>query len=419
MKTRKENIWHREEIQSTKSLNLTYLEFFFYYLIKTLNLIIFPFGHIRFGLIYYDKIGRFLSSTEFYLRKKKMLKKTDKNIDILISGKPVNQQILNMFKKKTKIIQKDSFYKFLNKIKCKKPYDKIWIDLNMTGWLRGYEWYVPGPQLSFTREETERGKKILDEIGVANGADYICFFAKDKFYSDNPKIKPDPLSYWGQRDFRNCNIDNFLEAAEYLAKKGIYSVRVGLHEPEKKLSINNKMIIDYTGSLRSKVSDKDFADAYIPANCKFFLGCTSGIYQLSTIFDVPVASTNMIPYGECGRKSTDIFIVKKCRNKKTKKIMPIKKMMELGMVGDWFTEAEITEFEKNNIEFEENNADEIKDLAEEMNNRIDKKWESNDDEVLLQKKYREITNIKCFDESPFPGKVGYKFLKKNKELLEF
>ncbi len=412
-------MWHREEIQSIESLNLTYLEFLFYYLIKILNLIILPFGHIRFGLIYHDKIGRFLGNTEFYLRKKKMLKKPNKNIDILISGKPINQQILNMFKKKAKIIQKDNFYKFLNKIKCKKPDDKIWIDLNMTGWLRGHEWSSSGPQLSFTEKETAKGKRIQKEIGIPNGADYICFFAKDKFYSDNPKIKPDHLSYWGQRDFRNCNIDNFLEAVEYLSKKGIYSVRIGLHEPEKKLNVNNKMIIDYTGSLRSKVSDQDFADAYIPANCKFFLGCTSGIYQLSTIFDVPVASTNMIPYGECGRKDTDIFIVKKCRNTKTKKIMPIKKMIDLGMIGDWFTEEEIIEFEKNNIEFEENNAEEIKDLVEEMNNRIDNKWESNADEELLQKKYRQITNIKCFDESPFPGKVGYKFLKKNKQLLEF
>ena len=418
MKTRKEKIWQEEENQSIKISKLNFFEFLFYYLVKLINFIIKPLGQIRLGLIYHDKIGRFLGNTEFYLRRKRALENTKKNIDILISGQPINQQILNMFKRKTKIVQQNSFYKFLKQIKYKKPEDKIWIDLNMTGWLRGYEWTKPGPQLSFTKNEIKKGKEILQQIGIPEGAEYICFFAKDKFYSDNPKIKPDPNSYWGQRDFRNCEIKNFLEAAEYLSKKGIYSVRIGLHKPEEKLKTNNKMIIDYTGVVRSNLNDRDFADAYIPANCKFFLGCTSGVYQFASIFDVPVASTNMIPYGECGRKDADIFIVKKSRNKETKKILSIKKMIDLGMIGDWFTEEEILEFEKKDIEFEENSPEEIKDLAEEMNARIDKNWENNSDEEYLQKRYREVTNIMCFDNTPFPGKVGYKFLKKNKELLD-
>ena len=125
----------------------------------------------------------------------------------------------------------------------------------------------------------------------------------------------------------------------------------------------------------------------------------------------------MLPYGEFGRKNTDIFIVKKCRDKETKKFLPIKKMIDLGVVGDWLGEEEIFEFEKN-IEFEENSSEEIKDLAEEMNSRIDKNWATNNDEEYLQKRYRQITDIKCFDNTLFPGKVGYKFLKKNKELLD-
>ena len=94
------------------------------------------------------------------------------------------------------------------------------------------------------------------------------------------------------------------------------------------------------------------------------------------------------------------------------------KMMDLGMIGDWFTEEEILEFEKKNIEFEENSAEEIKDLTEEMNSRIDKNWVNNNDEEYLQKRYRQITDIKFFDKTSFPGKVGYKFLKKSKELLD-
>ena len=127
----------------------------------------------------------------------------------------------------------------------------------------------------------------------------------------------------------------------------------------------------------------------------------------------------MFPYGECGRKNADIFIVKKCRDKETKKFLPIKKMIDLGMIGDWLTTEEILEFEKKNIEIVENSSEEIKDLAEEMNSRIDKDWKNNNDEDYLQKRYRQITNIKCFDDTPFPGKVGYKFLKKWLYILNF
>ena len=109
-----------------------------------------------------------------------------------------------------------------------------------------------------------------------------------------------------------------------------------------------------------------------------------GIYLFASIFDVPVASTNFIPYGECGRKSSDIFIVKKCINTLTGNLIPIKKLIDTGMTGDWFTEEEIFSFEKKNIAFVENNSEEIKDLAAEMNERIDGSWIKKSEEDDLQ-----------------------------------
>ena len=125
MKTLKEKIWQEEERKSPISkIEFNFFESFFYYLVKSINLVIRPLGVIRFGLIYSDKIGKFLGNTEYYLRKKKIdkiYKKNKKNLDILISGTPINQQILNMFKKKAGIIQQDTFYKFLKQMKYKKP----------------------------------------------------------------------------------------------------------------------------------------------------------------------------------------------------------------------------------------------------------------------------------------------------------
>ena len=125
MKTRKEKIWEQQENQSKKSLSLNFFEFVFFYLLKIVNSIFKPIGRLRFGLIYYDKIGRMLGNTEYYLRNKSINNINKKNIDILVSGKPFNRQVLNMFKRKVKIIQSKNFYNFLSGIKKKKKMIKF------------------------------------------------------------------------------------------------------------------------------------------------------------------------------------------------------------------------------------------------------------------------------------------------------
>ena len=48
----------------------------------------------------------------------------------------------------------------------------------------------------------------------------LCvFLQKDNLYSDNPDKPPLPDSFWSKKDFRNCDIENYLMAAEYLTKK--------------------------------------------------------------------------------------------------------------------------------------------------------------------------------------------------------
>jgi putative glycosyltransferase (TIGR04372 family) len=64
----------------------------------------------------------------------------------------------------------------------------------------------------------------------------------------------------------------------------------------------NTKIIDYASKYRT-----DFGDIYLPAKCKFFLGNTAGIYQVSTIFDIvePVITgttkANGISIMDCGK----------------------------------------------------------------------------------------------------------------------
>ena len=418
-KTRKEKIWSALERNSRPTYSSTiFIGWIVGFVLFLVKFLLKPFAEIRIGLLKHRAMGRFYGGTEYFLRMRAMFPPKRREFAVLISGTPVNLQILKMIARKIAVVKSDLFWKVLDNFKRYTPDDSIWIDLEYTGWLRGGEWTVPGPQLSFTADEHKKGRSLLRKLGIPEGSQHVCIFAKDRLYTDSPDTVLDPKSYWGTRDFRNCNIKNYLPAAHYLAEEGIYVFRMGIHHPEELLPDDiHPNIIDYNGKVRSTLDDPDFSDAYLQATCKFFLGCTSGIYQLSSIFGVPVAYANMVPYGECGRMDHDIFIVKKCRNRANGEFIPIQEMINMGVDSDWLTLEEIEKLENQGIEFVENTDEEILDLAKEMNMRLDGRWKPTPEDEKLQKRYREISPAICFDGSPFPGMVGAEFLRSNKRLL--
>ena len=417
LKTPKEIIWENQEKNFTK-LNFP-KQIIIKFILIILNLIryiLYPICDFKIGILYSNYIGRFLSNTEYYLREKSLLKNKKYQFHILFAGKTINIQILKMVSRKTLLIHNTFIHNLLNEVKRRTLESNLWIDLNITGWLRD-GWIKAKPQLSFTKKEEEKGKLLLKKLGLTHNDKFVCIFAKDKFYSDDPEKPPLAGSFWGTKDFRNCNIENFLKAAEYLTQKNIYVIRMGLHEPEQILKSTNNKIIDYTGKIRKSLDDPHFADAYLPAKCEFLIGCTSGIYQFASIFNKPVAYTNMVPYGECGRNIDDIVIFKKCIDINTNEILSISEAINFGITGDWLTNEQILDLESKGILFRENSPEEILDLTIEMNERLNGLWKEKNDEKEIQQKFLKIAKIYDNEGQEYPGRVCYNFLKNNKKLL--
>ena len=419
-KTRKEKIWQSQERSEKLPLNMTaVLAYLLAVVLFPVAVLMRPFRKLRIGILHFSAMGRFYGNTEYFLRERKFQPPREKDVVFLISGNtPVNKQILAMVGRQVSVIKSDRLWNALNFLKKCTPDASLWIDLGCTGWLRGAEWTVPGPQLSFTPEEHRRGQAVLRSLGVPEGGQHVCFFAKDRLYTDSPDTKLDPASYWGSRDFRNCDIKNYLPAAQYLAEQGIHTFRMGIHLPDERLPAGlDPRIVDYTGTIRPTLGDPDFADAYIQATCKFFLGTTSGIYILSSMFGVPVAYANMIPYGECGRMPHDIVIFKKCLNRSTAAFIPFPDLIARGIDADWLTLEELTKLDLEGVEIAENSGEEILDLAREMNMRLDRTWAPAQTDESLQARAQEIFSARAFDGSGFPGRIGAEFLRLNQRLL--
>ena len=229
-----------------------------------------------------DRIGHLALNTELFLR-------TNKAEDYLAiaSTNPANEQLLRMISRKIKVIRLPrkliDFIPANQMIFSMEKYRKV---------------SHKKPQLEFNFIEHTTGLSKLKEMGVDSW--FVCFHARDSAYLKN-KVKKD-TSYL---DFRNCNINNYVKAMEYITKKGGYAIRMG-SITDQKLNTKNPKIIDYASKYRS-----DFMDIWLSANCKLFVGCTSGLYNVATIFNRPVALANVIPENEYPLQKDDKFITKR------------------------------------------------------------------------------------------------------------
>jgi putative glycosyltransferase (TIGR04372 family) len=352
-------------------------------------------------------IGQQAANTGLFLRRLQ-LEKGRENKKILyvgISGKPDNQQLFKMFKRKFFIIQSDfisricgngafiirwlGFYKEL-------PFNDNEIEFNNTE-----------PDLQFTSEEEEEGRMLLSKMGINDKSWFVCFHCRDSAFS---------YSYVG--DFRNSDIKNYLDAAKYITSCGGFAVRMGHTVAERLPDLNNSRIIDYATKFRT-----DFGDIYLPAKCKFFLGSTAGLFVVSVLFNVPIAGANFIPFHPLFRTG-DIFIPKKIWSIEEKRFLTFREYIEFagevrggnireGVCMNIYTDNKLAEGKYLVIE---NTAEEILDLAMEMNERLDGTFRITEEDEELQKRFHSLLHPDDYFYGT-PSRIGAKFLRQNKELL--
>ncbi len=355
---------------------------------------------IKFVRIRSSRIGHLAANTELFLRRKELglLKKANY---IGIAAKPVNKPLLNLFKQKIKVweIPSAKAIRWLSKQLSKHSVlSSSGLYKTLPFQTNEYDEFNHGKRnISFSNKEEVRGKKLLDKIGVRDW--FICFHSRDAAYLNKEWGKGD-----GYHQFRNCNVKNYLKAAEYIADQGGYALRMGAAVDQKISS--EERVIDYANNFRT-----EFGDIYLTAKCKFFLGNTAGLYLVGTIFNVPLALANIVPIHYPPMRKGDLYIPKKIWSKKEKRFLTFKEMIAQGTV----QKADF--YHKRDMVPRENTAEEILDLATEMNQRLDGTWKEDKEDEILQKKYKSLFPKGCHCYG-FRSRIGAKFLRENKHLLE-
>ena len=256
------------------------------------------------------------------------------------------------------------------------------------------------PQLSFTEAELEKGQHLLNKMGI-NKSPYVCMHDRTSHYLES-KFPENNFTY---HNYRDCNIHNYLKAADWLTAKGVYVIRMG-EVVSAPLRTENPMIIDYATKYRT-----DFGDAFLPGTCDFFLSSTAGLFMVATIMSRPVAAANLVPFDFAPLSKDDVFIHKNLS-------IPFSIIHEIGleMMENNMSQLEET-LQKNNLLIEENTPEQILDLAIEMYERLTNTFVPNFSSEQLKNKLRSYWKPKALSYGHVSN-ICSKFVDEKKHLFK-
>lgn len=359
---------------------------------------------IRFGLLRSERIGHFAANTELYLCKRDLDKKNGKNLDVFYCSPSIcNKQLRKMWGRLLWIF---SFSRRIDQLNRKFPGSEKHI-IPVTWDIDTHNLLVrTHSHLYFTHEEEKIGSYALQKLGILKNVEFVCFYARDLAYLNSVFCDKN----WDYHDYRDSDISNYVIAAEEMARRGYYSIRMGAVAKDA-LGVANPKIIDYAKNYRS-----DFLDIFLSAKCKFFLCSTGGINAVPRIFRRPIAYVNFIPLGikhllTCAPGG--LFIPKKLWSKERHCFLTLSEILELG-VDNFFTTSQ---YEKIGVEIMENTPEEICALAKEMDDRLSKKWLTTAEDEELQHNFWMLFKDPENPNKNFNLRVGTEFLRKNRYLM--
>ncbi|MDC3288506.1 TIGR04372 family glycosyltransferase, partial [Candidatus Pelagibacter sp.] len=379
------------KLNNRKKLLKKFIILFFYfifippiYLVSFLNFLVFrlisPFVKIRIQRLISQRLGHFLAESEIYLCEKfnNKEKKNIKIIDLFYYDYFVcNHKVDKMVKDKIIVLPK-FILKPIHDINI--FFNIIFEKLNITKNLNNF--IVPRPigadrdiknllekspqQLTLTGDDEYKAKKCLIDMGIKDNK-FVCLAVRDENYI---KVSQ-PKMYWKDQNFRNGNIYDYLDAAEELTKRGYFVLRMGLHNKEK-LMTTNPMIIDYSFSeFRS-----DLMDIYLGGNCTFCISSGLGFDAIPYVFRRPIAYV----YTPIGRLFTfakdSMAITKNYYSDEKKRYLNIDEIFENNLA--FITKND--DFDNKKIQITHNLSDDIKNLVIEMDDRLNDRFNTNEEE---------------------------------------
>jgi putative glycosyltransferase (TIGR04372 family) len=273
--------------------------YFFAFLAISIIRILSPLILIRIGKIS-ENFGNTVSDFEIYLIKKKnnLDFQKKKTIDLFFLGskeKDYNNQIVLMLRRNLKFLPNYILQPIYLINRFLKEDSKYIVNDNHYSLSQEYKsQFEKYFSLSFTADEKKNGILALQKFGLKEGDKFVCLSVRDEKFKKEIMLSNNfkPSTDFTRNDYRNWEIENFILAADNLAKKGYYVFRMGKNV-KKPFNVKNEKVIDYANSKERS----DFLDIFLGANCEFCISTGLGFDEVPEIFRKPTLLMGIMPIG--------------------------------------------------------------------------------------------------------------------------
>lgn len=261
------------------------------------------------------------------------------------------------------------------------------------------EWADRPPILMMSERDRERGFACLEKMGAPRDAWFVCVHSREGGYSPSDEHL---------HSYRNSDIETYSLAMRAITERGGWCVRVG--EKTSKRLPHHDRVIDYAHS----PFKSDWMDVFLCANCHFFLGNSSGLYLLSSVFGKRSALANLMPMsGAMPVGFNDIGIPKLLRNRKTGQLLGYDELLKSEIANFRFT----SQYEAHDVLVEDNSPEDIRELAVEMLQSVDGTIAYEKDDELNQGRFQALMRPGHYSYGA-ASRIGRDFLKKYSHLLQ-
>lgn len=376
-----------------------------------------PWLLVRFGGLNSSRMGHFAANTELYLceRDAGINVPKERYVDLFyMRYEPIcNEQLATMWKRVLRVWP-GWVLAPINRVNRLIPGGAVHVIGDITQGDRDVHnlWDRFPPHLEFTLEEKSRGEAGLQAMGIPPGTPFVCLSVRDSAYLEGSFEAVD----WSYHNYRDCDIQNCVLAAEELADRGYFVIRMGARVREA-MKTTHPRVIDYaTNGMRS-----DFLDIYLGANCEFCISVMSGFDAVPRVFRRPTVFANVVPLGYMNTYEAQYLgIAKHLFSKARNSELTLAEIFAHGVGFSIFT----SDYASQGIDIVENTPEEIRDVVVEMAERLNGTWQPHDDDGVLQKRFWEIfpTDVlEATNKRPLHGEIrarfGAAFLRNNRDWL--
>jgi putative glycosyltransferase (TIGR04372 family) len=213
-------------------------------------------------------------------------------------------------------------------------------------------WGRRAPLFRLTDEDRRFGADRLSQMGLPDGAWFVCVHAREGGYSPTDEAL---------HSFRNMDVEDYALAIEDITARGGWCVRMGDASMRPLRARAN--VIDYARSTHKSAR----MDIFLAASCRFFLGCSSGLYNIAAIFGRPAAMTNTAPLSAAYVYGLDDLAIPQRVRLADGRMPPFEEILATDIANFRLT----GEFERRGITLVRASPAEIRDLTVEMLDRLD------------------------------------------------